>query len=443
MPDEAASSSSPSDMERQRLKLAVSESLRRRLDQYAQHIQVVDGTEKGELRQWLEGVEHARHSAKPGDSLLLDMIGPLVKGGLALFVRTTLERLRKESTDQLWERLKQEIKSQYLGRGEARYWKDKVERIKQEMGESVREYSTRFMYAVQQAYTPLQLEESVIVERLVTKFIKGIRSRTIRGMVTIAVSSDLEQSQESQDEGDLEDSGEGPSQEAGEGPEPSGGQSRRTPIRAPDLQKLINSAAVVAFGYETESEQEELEGEIAALPPPPPSVLHDSPALKEITGTFKSFQKDLRMFMTQQAEKSKKLQDDIAAVRAAAGSGEGGRGGLVNNIAGPPGSSPYPAVGPGGYLQLPPTHIHNHFASPSGNRGRGRGTFRAGPRAPGGMGPRGLNCWFCGELGHFQRECPSKNTFGPPNYRPNGGAGESFYNTTGAPNGYEGRVEGN
>lgn len=401
------------DKETQRLNLAVKEAVRRKLEQYAKQIPVVDGSDKSDLRKWLQGVDHARDSADPGDSMILDMIGPLVSGAMGLFVRNTLKAMKDKKT---WVALRTAIVNQYLGKGESRYWKNRVEKIKQDSGETVREYAGRFMYQAQQAYTPVQLAEGVLTERLINKFVQGIHSRVIRGTVSMIIESELEKleqrmMEEEEERERLSQEALQPSTSQGDGEGEAGSCRLHHAVEGLDLQKLVDMAATVAFGYEKDEEEEI---EVAALPPPPPALLQpaeETPQIKEMTGTFKSFQKDFRTFMTQQQDRTKKLHEEICALKEA-------RKGDTQHYSVP--VLPVNGMGstPGMAVAGPPQIYNYHYGNwdnmqSGGGRGRGRG------------GPGRMQCWGCGQVGHLKRECPLR---GQVKVQPGNFQGNGYYN---------------
>lgn len=406
------------DKEAQRLKLAVSEAVRRRLDQFSKHIPVVDGTDKSDLRRWLQGIDHANESTNPGDAMIIDMVGPLVTGPMALFIRTALKNMKDKQT---WTALRTAIVNQYLGKGETRYWKNRVEKIKQDSGETVREYAGRFMYQVQQAYVPAQLSESVLTERLLNKFVQGISSRIIRGTVSMILEDELEKLEqrvraEEQERRRVQDEeGEASTSRDGTADETGGASSRQCglhhSVEGVDLQKMVDMAAAIAFGYEKDEEEEV---EVAALPPPPPQLLQpeDNPQVKEMTGTFKSFQKDFRSFMSQQQDRTKKLYEEICALKEAQ-------------------SYKIPVLpmsgGGVGLQQAGTPQIHNHHY---GNWGASQ-VARAGPGKNNG-GPGNFQCWACGQPGHLKRNCPTRNQ---GNQQPNVGQQNASSPGGGYPNG--------
>lgn len=422
------------DKETQRLDLAVSEAVRKRLDQYAKHIPVVDGTDKKDLRKWLQGIDHARDSVEPGDALIIDMLGPLVTGAMALFVRKTLKTM---GTDKTWNALRTAVVNQYLGKGETRYWKDRVEKIHQESGETVREYAGRFMYQVHQAYTPTQLSESVLSERLLSKFIQGISSRMIRGTVSMLVEEEIEslerrvraEEQETRRQ-ETAHTDEGTAQEIEQATTSREDTQCALAHRVDglDLQKLVDVAASVAFGYEKE-EEEELE--TAALPPPPPMMLaacEESPQYKEMTGTFKSFQKDFRTFMSQQQDQTRKLHEEIAILKETPRMDPRSyqipfpyyHGGYMGTSGGAPGGGS--------------TQIHNHFGDQaSGQSQQNQGNIQGSKGwSNGNNGGGRFPCWSCGQVGHFKRQCPNRGSGGVQTNNVIGGPSHSD-RTGGAP----------
>ena len=73
------------------LNLAASQEVRKKLERYGRNIGTTDGTNREQLRAWLEGVEHALEWTGASDKEGLEMVGYLMAGSLAIFVRNHIK----------------------------------------------------------------------------------------------------------------------------------------------------------------------------------------------------------------------------------------------------------------------------------------------------------------------------------------------------------------
>ena len=72
---------------------------------------MVDGTNRDQLRSWLENVDHAMDWTGASDKEGLEMIGYLMSGSLAIYVRS---HLRQNSDEQTWPKVRAAISKAYL-----------------------------------------------------------------------------------------------------------------------------------------------------------------------------------------------------------------------------------------------------------------------------------------------------------------------------------------
>ena len=159
--------------------LAARKEARARLERYGKTIGTVDGTNRDELRQWIERVDHAREWTASGDRDLLEMVGYLITGSLASHVR----RFVKAREGVTWAQVKTSITDTFLDLNEGRVLRQHVEKFNQRAFEDPREYGLRFDEAVQMAYTAEQQAVDVVQEHLVHLFIHGLRNKAVRQQV--------------------------------------------------------------------------------------------------------------------------------------------------------------------------------------------------------------------------------------------------------------------
>ena len=94
------------------LNLAAAREVRAKLEKYGRNIGTTDGTNREQLRAWLEGVDHAIQWTGASDREGLEMVGYLMKGSLAIHVRNFLQQQGQGVT---WDSVKTEVRRAFLG----------------------------------------------------------------------------------------------------------------------------------------------------------------------------------------------------------------------------------------------------------------------------------------------------------------------------------------
>ena len=168
--------------------LAARREARTRLERYGRMIGTVDGSNRDEVRAWLDKVDHAKEWTSASDAELLEMVGYLMAGPLANHVR----RFVKDNAPAvIWDQVKKSITETFLDQHEGRALRQQVERLKQKPFEDPREFGIRFLEAVQQAYTTDDLKLDAIQQALMDRFLRGLRNLAVRRQVYLSSPTTL------------------------------------------------------------------------------------------------------------------------------------------------------------------------------------------------------------------------------------------------------------
>ena len=167
------------DLQQARLNLEATKEVCRRLGQHAKQIGGSDGSNQEALRAWIQGVDHADVWTGARDSLMLEMIGYLATGSLAVQIWGYIQ----SAADATWARAREAIIAAFLNEDEREYLRSKVEKVTQNPYEDSREYGRRYREAVNRAYEPADLHLPLIVERLTKQFVQGLRDKSVRTQV--------------------------------------------------------------------------------------------------------------------------------------------------------------------------------------------------------------------------------------------------------------------
>ena len=369
------------DVEAQRLNLQQNESTRRRLDQHARTVGTADGDNKDILRQWIRGVDNAGNRTGALQPLMMEMVGYLVKGDLLDFMNASIAAAA--GGVMTWPELRAAIEIHYLGEEEAEILRDRVYRLTQQPFESVRGYCTRFSAAVTKAYTAVHMGQDMLLLQLKRTFIEGLRNPQLQYHVRAALPADI-----------------------------------AAAITAAN-------AGVQALGIrEGDQAVEQAVVHLADVPmiqvaPPVAPVPVDDPRFREFSDAVKAVKaihKDIQSMSS--SMKATKLGPKAAIVSAVT---------TTNEATLEEGTATHPTHcccvgGNRGGAQVP--NVYYNYISGGGARGgQGQGQRTderntAPASATGGRTehrqeaarvPYGTSrCFKCGEVGHFERECPAR-----------------------------------
>ena len=164
------------------------DSVRKRLEQQARHIECCDGSVREHLREWLDAITAAQRWTNSPDQLIIEMVGYLSKGSLRTSIADFVEQNPGGVT---WNGVKGHVSTVFLAEDEPEHQRSHVEKLRQQPYQDSREYGLKFITAVQKAYTPAELQVPLVMERLVKSFIDGLRDREVRAQVHLARPSNL------------------------------------------------------------------------------------------------------------------------------------------------------------------------------------------------------------------------------------------------------------
>ena len=166
----------------QRNRLEMARDLRKRLEQHARYIGCVDSTDRQQVREWIDAVSSAKGWTGAGDELIMEMVGYLSKGELAVSIRSFIDDLG-DGGQPTWVQVKDHFTTTYLDEDEKEFRQEKVDALRQAPYQDTREYGRKYQAAVQRAYTVAELAVALVRERLIKNFIGGLRDKSVRTQV--------------------------------------------------------------------------------------------------------------------------------------------------------------------------------------------------------------------------------------------------------------------
>ena len=162
------------EAQRERNQQKTRDQFRRRLEQHARNIDVIDGSVRDQLREWIDAVTNAQRWTLAGDDLIVEMVGYLSKGALRNAIAAYIQQVVLPALP-TWIGAVEHISRIFLDEDETKHLRTQAEQIKQSTYMDTREYALKYEVAICKAYTPAELVIPLVQERIVETFIRGLR----------------------------------------------------------------------------------------------------------------------------------------------------------------------------------------------------------------------------------------------------------------------------
>ena len=104
--------------------------VRKRLKQHARYIRSIDGTDRQQVREWLDSVTSAKAWTQADDALTLEMVGYLSKGDVAVTIRNLVEEAQAAGQNATWDAVKDRLTELYLDDDERGYRRELVDNLR-------------------------------------------------------------------------------------------------------------------------------------------------------------------------------------------------------------------------------------------------------------------------------------------------------------------------
>lgn len=149
----------------------------RALQCFGKAVSVIDGSDRGALRTWLDNIKQAGEVAQASDEAILRFALSNARGNLHQVLYTTY----KENGVTPWAEVRKIVANTLLSADEMNYLREQVKALSQLSGESEPGYSQRFWDAARNAWPASDLEgDSTVLQMLLSIFMDSLRDRTTR-----------------------------------------------------------------------------------------------------------------------------------------------------------------------------------------------------------------------------------------------------------------------
>ena len=154
--------------------------IKRQLREFLARLNTCDGTNRDNLRQWLDQVDSALQWVAGSGPYIPQVAVSRMTGSLARYINAWANPLQLAQKPPDWATMKAEIKATFLENDEEEYLRDAVELVIQRPGEEVRNYALRFKTAVDRAYTATELGQELVLKDLIKVFARGLNNPKVR-----------------------------------------------------------------------------------------------------------------------------------------------------------------------------------------------------------------------------------------------------------------------
>lgn len=162
-----------------------------RLKDYGKTLNIIDGLNREELRQWIEGLDIAAEWSKAPEGQVLSLAMCRATGALRTLIHTT--RMGVDATERTWPVVREVITRSFLDQNERQYLRTKLKNLTQQPYEEARRYSQRYLHACQQAHTTTETTTPLIAEILTEEYVAGLRDAELRKLVCREQPKNLEE----------------------------------------------------------------------------------------------------------------------------------------------------------------------------------------------------------------------------------------------------------
>jgi hypothetical protein len=171
-------------LQQESFKLTKNTTIQKQLQLYAKAIAVCDGSNRQNLRKFLESLNNAQEWSGASSEQMLQLCSRLISGNLqnalTRHVHTTMNGLCS------WEQAKDFIKINFLGKDELSHLRSQLVRLSQGTQESCQNYIRRWDSLVSKCYDEPTRGLDIIQEQLVKSFVQGLGHSDVRTQVWLS-----------------------------------------------------------------------------------------------------------------------------------------------------------------------------------------------------------------------------------------------------------------
>ena len=163
----------------QLVQLQATSELRRKLKDFADSLTPLDGSNRDELRKWLQDIDNIRAWTNAPDALVIDLAGQKSSGPLRAALLAARDQIQLPA-NRTWPNVKVVISEEFLERDEQQHLQLRLDNMVQEPFEDLRAYARRFIDLRDMAYPPNEVNIPSVRNRLISLYLGGIYDDHVR-----------------------------------------------------------------------------------------------------------------------------------------------------------------------------------------------------------------------------------------------------------------------
>ena len=165
--------------------------IRKELRMHTMHMDIIDGSVRQQVREWLERIAAAKMWTGASDAQIIKTTAYLSKGALNSSISDYVQR-QDAAVGVTWDGVRRHVTSVFLDEDEGEHLRNYVDSLKQSPYQDSREYGQKYTEAVQKAYTVEQRAVPLVMERIIRGFVNGLKDNVVRTQVFLARPANLE-----------------------------------------------------------------------------------------------------------------------------------------------------------------------------------------------------------------------------------------------------------